>query len=66
MAGSCGNAKRKGVSLAVQNQSFGSHRRYLALGSSQLHFSVSCRISLTFNMLLILFNAGFGWTTYSS
>lgn len=49
MAGSCGNAKRKGASLAVQNQSFGSHRRYLALGSFQLHSLVSDCRHLTFD-----------------
>lgn len=65
-AGSCGKGKRKGVSLVARNQSFGSHRRFLALGSSQLHFSVSCCRYLTFNMLLITSHAGFGWTTYSS
>ena len=36
------------MSLEVQNQSFGFRQQYLALGSSQLHFSVSRCISLTF------------------
>lgn len=66
-AGSCGSVRRKGVSLGVQNQSFGFRQQYLALGLSQLHSSVSLCISLTFQRASNLtLHAGFGWTTYSS